>query len=567
MQGENMEKKVYADYHGPRCTREHDEKLGQWKYYGIAQKSKVKNREVNYNADCIKENGLFDLATRSYPLLGMQSQRDEDYIEFQILTAKLAHIDGFFVEWGFQEHESNEELLIMMRIAKKLGFEIGINWCDAWHFYSWIEEFHKDAVSREKKLELFENNVQYLIDVLFQTEVGAKIDGHPLIFLFGGGLNIEEFIKIKEKQYQLPRGMKEPYFFARAPIVGKEEKNDVAYELEENEWTKVTDGIFGWIPTRVRDGLATEKFSSWDRYATKEDAEKYVDALYKAMDITESKLHISCVNPEMDNRACASWNKYDLSYISRESGETYESMWKKNLEHKEDADIIYIISWNDYTECHQIEPTLKDGYRELEMTRRYASKWKGQKNTGASSDFLLPMRLFYLRKKVRRLNKAGLDVLEYQALLDGIADRIRNRKISEAQLFLEGIERLLQNVEKQIIERKFLLLQKQGRIRTTEGRIILYLEELKEHMTHGGYDSWLSFSYLDETNKSFEFWHKNCKICEIKMENTQCWKQIKIPIFQENIKGLEKELVIKISGEVQIKDVSYFVCTYHVWNE
>ena len=87
MQGENMEKKVYADYHGPRCTREHDEKLGQWKYYGIAQKSKVQNREVNYNADCIKENGLFDLATRSYPLLGMQSQRDEDYIEFQILTS------------------------------------------------------------------------------------------------------------------------------------------------------------------------------------------------------------------------------------------------------------------------------------------------------------------------------------------------------------------------------------------------------------------------------------------------------------------------------------------------
>lgn len=567
MQGESMEKKVYADYHGPRCTREHDKKLGQWKYYGTAQKSKVQNRKANYNADCIKENGLFDLATLAYPLLGMQSQRDEDYIEFQILTAKLAHIDGFFVEWGFQEHESNEELLIMMRIAKKLGFEIGINWCDAWHFYSWIEEFHKDAVSREKKLELFENNVQYLIDVLFQTEVGAKIDGHPLIFLFGGGLNIEEFIKIKEKQYQLPMGIKEPYFFARAPIVGKEESNEVVYELEENEWAKMTDGIFGWIPTRVRNGLSTEKFSSWDRYATKEDAEKYIDALYKAMDITGSKLHISCVNPEMDNRACASWNKYDLSHIPRENGETYENMWKKNLEYKEDADIIYIVSWNDYTECHQIEPTLRDGYRELETTRKYAAEWKHQKNTGDGRDFLLPMRLFYLRKKVQRLKKAGVDVLEYQETLDNIADNISIGKLSDALLFLEGIERLLQNVEKQIVKRNFLLTQKQDQIQVTKSSIHLNLEEQKEYMKMGGYDSWLSFSYLDETEQAFKFLYKDCEICEIKMENTQCWKQIKIPIFQENIKELENELVIEISGEVQIKAVSYFVCMYHVWNE
>lgn len=562
-----MEKKVYADYHGPRCTREHDKKLGQWKYYGVAQKSKVKNREANYNADCIKENGLFDLAALSYPLLGMQSQRDEDYIEFQILTAKLAHIDGFFVEWGFQEHESNEELLIMIRMAQKLGFEIGINWCDAWHFYSWIEEFHKDAISREKKIELFKDNVQYLIDILFQTEVGAKIDGHPLIFLFGGGINIEEFLQIKGKQYRLPIGIKEPYFFTRAAIIGREEGNKVVYDLEESVWTKAADGIFGWIPTRARNGLVSEEFSSWDRYATKEDTEKYVDVLYKAMDITGSKLRISCVNPEMDNRACASWNKHDLSYISRENGETYENMWKKNLEYKGEADIIYIISWNDYTECHQIEPTLKDGYRELETTRKYAAEWKEQKNTGDSSDFLLPMRLFYLRKRVRRLNKAGVDVIGYQASLDSIADRISNGKAPEALLFLEGIERLLQNVEKQIMERNFLLLQKQGRIKVTSSRIILYLEELTECMTHGGYDSWLSFSYLDETGKSFEFLHKDCKICEIKMGDTQCWKQAKIPIFQENIKEIENELIIEIKGEVQIKDIRYFVCTYQIWNE
>ena len=80
-----MKKKVYADYHGPRCTREHDGCVAQWKYWGTAQKSKAQNRSANHNADCIEKDGLNDLAALSYPLVGMQSQRDDDYIEYQII--------------------------------------------------------------------------------------------------------------------------------------------------------------------------------------------------------------------------------------------------------------------------------------------------------------------------------------------------------------------------------------------------------------------------------------------------------------------------------------------------
>lgn len=558
----SVKKKVYADYHGPRCTREHDGCVAQWKYWGTAQKSKAQNRSANHNADCIEKDGLNDLAALSYPLVGMQSQRDDDYIEYQILTAKLAHIDGFFVEWGFREHESNAEMLQMMTMAQKLDFEIGINWCDAWHFYPWIEAFHKDATTREKKTLLFEENVQYLLDHLFSTGVGAKVDGHPLIFLFGGGLTIPEFQQVKNQTYHLPDGVKSPYFLVRAPIVGAVQGEDVTYQLEKSGWTEVSDGIFGWIPTRVRNGIATEQYSSWDRYATTEDSVNYLNALRDAMQETNSKVHVGCVNPAMDNRACASWNKHDLSCILRDSGKNYQQMWQNHLEHPDDADIVYIVSWNDYTESHQIEPTVTDGYREVETTRTCAAQWKGLADAGDSADFLLPLALFHLRKRVKRLQKAGADTDVYEQAMDQIAQEISKRNLGAARLFLTGLEKLLETPERQLRKKEFFLTQAAGDLQVADDAITICSEESLDCMSGWAYDSYLSFSYLDDTDGSFRICHDGQELCDIKMDGTGTWKQAKIALFQENLPAIQEDPVLNIQGDVQIKDVSFFISAY-----
>ena len=53
-----MEKKIYADYHGPRCTRECDGEVAQWKYYGTAKKSRAAQTYANHNADFILKSVL-----------------------------------------------------------------------------------------------------------------------------------------------------------------------------------------------------------------------------------------------------------------------------------------------------------------------------------------------------------------------------------------------------------------------------------------------------------------------------------------------------------------------------
>ena len=146
-------KKIYADYHGVRYTRAHDGKLGRWEMHAETAKSKTGRKTLCYNADFMDAEGRHDIAAVAYPQAGMQSNLDPDYIEYQILSAKAAGIDGFFIEWGFMDHENDKLLRAMQPVAAKYGFEIGVNWCDGWLYYDWITRMHPEIDTREAKTE------------------------------------------------------------------------------------------------------------------------------------------------------------------------------------------------------------------------------------------------------------------------------------------------------------------------------------------------------------------------------------------------------------------------------
>lgn len=97
----------------------------------------------------------------------MQSNLDPDLIEYQILSAKAAGIDGFFIEWGFMPHENDNLLKAMQPIAAKYGFEIGVNWCDGWLYYDWITKIYPDIKTRADKTKYMEKCFKYLADNVF----------------------------------------------------------------------------------------------------------------------------------------------------------------------------------------------------------------------------------------------------------------------------------------------------------------------------------------------------------------------------------------------------------------
>ena len=123
---EGNDKKVYALYHGFRRTREHDGDLGSWSQYYDTSNSATGVDHINYNADLIDENGIHQLANiNGGPIVGMQSEIDPDYVEYKMLLAKIANIDGFMVDFGFPEYGNTVLMKAFMEQAQKYDLEIG----------------------------------------------------------------------------------------------------------------------------------------------------------------------------------------------------------------------------------------------------------------------------------------------------------------------------------------------------------------------------------------------------------------------------------------------------------
>ncbi|MEI6466664.1 MAG: hypothetical protein WCQ89_18185, partial [Verrucomicrobiota bacterium] len=333
------EKKVYADYHGPRRTRPHDGELGLWSHHRTASGSTARQTTFTDNADLIRADGRHQIAASAYPAVGMQSQLDPDYLEYQILLAKAAGIDGFFVEWGFPGHSCNDELQALLTQARRFDFEIGVNWCDAWLF-NWAAAVNPRLADRGSKVAYFGDCLQYLLANVYSRPVGARLGGQPIIFLFGGGIAAEEFRGIAAQtaaRFSVPAA---PQFFRWAPIGGVMGGDKVVYKFSPNAWTgkgggaPLGSGVFGWAPPGVRRVRAAG-LRDWDRYATLTDAVRYLETLLASFEDTRGPTapRISSVTPGGDNRPCAGWGR-DLSTLSREGGHSYRAMWDCNVRHR-----------------------------------------------------------------------------------------------------------------------------------------------------------------------------------------------------------------------------------------
>lgn len=565
-------KKVYADYHGVRYTREHDGMLGRWSYYANTEKSSTGRKTLCYNADLIQACGKHEIAAVAYPLAGIQSNLDPDFIEYQILSAKAAKIDGFFIEWGFMHHENDVLLKAMQKVAEKYDFEIGVNWCDGWIYYNWITQRFPEINSREKKTEYYVTCYQYLIDSVLYSATAPVVDGKPVFYLFGPGATPQEYEWIYA-QLNFPANKEKPVVLRRWADWGTLQNDryiPITRSDDMDQWMQLNMIPTAWLPARVR--LGDDNHPYWDNYATQEDIIEFMkpfrDLIWNAP-TSKFNLKSGFVMPGMDNRGCAGWGRSHFFYMPRASGETYKKMWEFNLASKEQLDMIFIASWSDYTEGHEIEPTIENGYTELENTLKYAAIFKEE--PADYSGLELPLQLFQLRRDVKFLSQTGKKTVGYDKELNQIGLLISNGKYKSAEAKIRKISKALQKVQSNLKFETVKLTWQDSALQissTQQGKkektIVDLPAELKEKLKHNHYTGYLMFEYYDEGYEFFSVKSDTRKepknlfgtVASVKNDDSKKWKQARVQLIKDNIDIQSDRPVLQIEGTTKIKNIA-----------
>ena len=506
-------KLIIGDYFPYHRSRPHDGSNGSWQQNLIAKDSKAKVTHFTYNPDLLDEDGHPDMAAPTTPIVGLQSDLDPDYQEYQILVAKVAHVDGFAIEWALSG-AINADLTLrsLMKTARKYDFKIGVNWIEGSHF-QWIGNYRDNVETREDKLREYHKNLQYLMTEVYGADTGLLVGDRPLVLLFGGAgerTTPKEFARVLEKPLKLPKGRGKPLF---TKLIGVN-KNPKYRKYAFDPWAPLVDGAFGWLQAHapMTDAPMPEELKDkFDYYMDKDHMIVYQNEFRKTVNKYYDKgafsYRVQSAVPGFDNRGCAGWGR-TLCYLDRDKGEVYRRQWAHHVKYRDQIDAVLLVTWNDCTEGTIVEPSREYGYRELAVTEKYGAAFKGIKSDPAGLP--LPERLFKLRKRREFLGRTGFDVAKTVATMDKVGQLIAKGEYPRASTALDKLEAQFAKLDKSVQAVKVAVAPKIETLGEADagdgiytiakaGAVMLTVDEkAAADLRKYNFDGFLTFEYLDE---------------------------------------------------------------------
>ena len=304
-----------------------------------------------------------EIASRLYPLIGPYDSNDPDTLECHVLLMKLAGIDGVMIDWyGDQDfldygiiHRNTQSLI---RFIKKAGLRYAVMYEDQTvpKLIEGKRLKETETIAHGKRL------LEWMQTNWFRDPAYLKRDNRPVFMVFGSG-----YYKGEEWERIFAALPPPPLFFT------------------ESDRRPPAVGGFSW----PQPGGGTDA------------ALREVDGFYRLA--RTWKDFIPAAFPRFVDMYEAAGVHKSWGTIDDRDGKIYAETLERAL--KSDADIIQLVTWNDWGEGTIIEPSVEYGYRDLEATQRLRRPYAAPPLTYSSQDLRLPVTLYALRKKYKGVPK------------------------------------------------------------------------------------------------------------------------------------------------------------------
>ena len=336
------------------------------------------------------------IASHYMPLTGPYDSQDEAILEYQVLLMHLSGIDGVIVDWYGTENYwdyaiNNQATLAIGEAVREANLAFALAYEDA-TVRLMVEGGH---IAEENALAHGQAEMAYANEQWMSHENYVTWDDRPLMFIFG------------------------PQYFT-SPVMWETIFDQIEPEPLLITLDKHMEAIasYPWPPMNLSENGELAQGT----------LETYLDYFYFKAQLHNPDLIVGSAFPGFHDIYEQAGVRSSYGFLDARDGKTLQLTLEIALENE--ADVIQLLTWNDYGEGTMIEPTVEYGYQYLEMVQA-ARRSVDADFPYTADDLRLPLQLFELRKANRR------DAAVNQTL-DAVFEAIIVSDLTTARGLLDG---------------------------------------------------------------------------------------------------------------------------------
>lgn len=259
-----------------------------------------------------------------YPTFGAYDSHDPTLIERQFQIAQTAGVTGFIASWWGRGSFEDKGIPLLLTAAKARSMV--------------ISAFYEDAKGNdtESRIKSAVKDLGYIISQYGQNPAWLKVNNKPVVFIYGRAiheLTLDDWKLVLAQVHQQHPG---------GALFVPDSTNPAVVE--------VFDGVSQYAMTGFPqiNGQNPKTFEPWLRIAYPR---------FVAM-AGANKISTLTVTPGFNNHKGPTLDRLD--------GETYRIFWRAAIEAR--PDYVLIVTWNEWHEGTEIEPSLQYGTRFIDET-------------------------------------------------------------------------------------------------------------------------------------------------------------------------------------------------------
>lgn len=349
----------------------------RWRYWSWDQPPR------RHNPDRMYPDGRRDIVGIHHPLIEPYDSTDEAVLEYHILLAKAAGLDGFVVDWyGFndefgQPRYEDQAFQKMLALAGRMDFKVCLNFEDK----SMFPPFQRTA-NREASVALAKENVARACALNSQAPGYFTLDGRPVLtnynWNFSAADNPQPGAFTVSEWKRILAGAK-----PSRPILISNVHWHWNRSLVDTRYAEAADSLYPWVGNSCKQ---------LDRFYTEAEQLRTAGKL-------EFLSGLAC--PGFDNRGTSGGRGETRMIVPRKNGETYKNTWNETLKHK--PRWIQILTWNDFANGSTIEPTREYEYQYLELTADFTSALRGRQPDYQA--LRVPKKIYDAKQELQALSR------------------------------------------------------------------------------------------------------------------------------------------------------------------